>query len=133
MDSLLKKKAAKSTKSEKEVVSRLTRKGEAKAFYKDPNTTFKPEISKTSNKMMRDKQRNAFDQLTKDSKQRQAKAKQDLNRKADPVLVKAQEKSMKIIYKKFKDDFEIGLEGSSVHDKASLVTLLANMGYIEDD
>lgn len=65
--------------NEKAFVERFTKKQEKKVDYKDPNTTFKPSISKQTKKILEKKgeQRgSAFDVLIEDSKKREEKMKQ---------------------------------------------------------
>jgi hypothetical protein len=58
------------------MVERLTKKEEKKKTYEDPHVTFKPQISKKTEKMIEKKgKRNAFDELCEDSKKRQEKDK----------------------------------------------------------
>ena len=56
-------KKMKATLTDKEWVERFTKKEEKKKAWVDPNTTFKPQISKKTEKILANKPRNAFDEL----------------------------------------------------------------------
>ena len=71
------KKEKKTTLSESEWIERFTKKEEKKHTYDDPNATFKPKISKNTEKIIQSKgQRNTLESLMDDSKKRIEKDKQ---------------------------------------------------------
>ena len=57
-------KKPKATLNEKEWLERFTKKEEKKATYQDPHTTFKPQISKKTEKILaKNPNRNTYDEL----------------------------------------------------------------------
>lgn len=66
--------------NEQEWIERLTKKEGKKKLYEDSNITFKPQLSKNTEKLLEEKRRkNAFEELTQDSTKRQNKEKQMKN------------------------------------------------------
>ncbi len=81
------KKKAQTQEEEKVWIDRLSKKEEGKNKYEDPNSTFKPAISKKTEKMLKNRG-NAFEVLDADSKKRQEKEK-NLKTDAPEVNIKA--------------------------------------------
>lgn len=57
------KKVKASEFNEKEWIVRFTKKEDKKRTYEDPNNTFKPQISKKTEKLYNNKNRNIFEEL----------------------------------------------------------------------
>ena len=69
-------KVKKGVYNEKEWLERFTKKEEKKKGYQDPNTTFKPQLNKNTEKLLSKKgQRDTFEALNQDSKNRLEKDK----------------------------------------------------------
>jgi hypothetical protein len=98
------KKVSKSQFNEQEWVDRFTKREAKKATYQDPNTTFKPTITKRAEKLA--KKSNAFADLIEDSKKRLEKEKELAQQQHKVENVKAQEGSVQMLYKKFEKEVD---------------------------
>ncbi|CDW84802.1 UNKNOWN [Stylonychia lemnae] len=98
-------KKQKQTFNEHEWLERFTKKEEKKKTYDDPNNTFRPQISKKAQQMLSNKNRNAFDELTLDSKKRLEKDKLLAQQVQKTENIKAQEGSVIMLFKTFEKQF----------------------------
>jgi ribosomal protein L25 (general stress protein Ctc) len=107
LDSQAPKKKPSAPVDEKVWIERLTKKEDKKKGYEDPHNTFKPQISKQTEKMIAKMgTRDAFTELMQDSKKRIEKDRLKGNHKERVDNIKAQEKSIQILYHKFEKVFD---------------------------
>jgi len=101
----------------------------------DPNTTFRPNIQKKSEKLVGD--RKVFDYLTEDSKKRIQKQQENdkNNSKKDKVAPKVNENSMKVYHQKLMKElnpiWQTDLGNSENISKDQIITLLSGMHFEE--
>ena len=130
-------KQKKTTMSQKEWLDRFAtkEKTEKKKEFVDPNTTFKPNIQKKSEKLVGE--RKVFDHLTEDSKKRIQKQQENdkNNAKKEKVAPKVNEKSKKVYHQKLMKDlnpiWQNDLGNSESISKDQIITLLKGLHFEE--